>query len=106
MSLEISQNLQENTCARVSFVNKVSGLRPVDLSKRRPWLRCFPMNFLNLMLIKFLTTKQKIYFIGNETQSNNKIWPVYVGLQVDNFYKKSIKNLARKLVPGLYFIKS
>ena len=27
--LEISQNPQENTCARVSFLNKVEGLRPI-----------------------------------------------------------------------------
>ena len=31
--LEISQNLQENTCARV-FFNKVAGLRPATLLKR------------------------------------------------------------------------
>ena len=29
MFVEISQNLQENTCARVSFLNKVAGLRPL-----------------------------------------------------------------------------
>ena len=32
--LEISQNSQENTCARVSFFNKVAGLRPATLLKR------------------------------------------------------------------------
>ena len=33
--LEISQNSQENTCARVSFFNKVAGLRPATFLKKR-----------------------------------------------------------------------
>ena len=43
--LEISQNSQENTCARVSFT------RPATLLKKRLWHRCFPVNFA-----KFLRT--------------------------------------------------
>ena len=31
---KISQNSQENTCARVSFFNKVAGLKPATLLKR------------------------------------------------------------------------
>ena len=27
------------------FFNKVAGLRPATLLKKRPWHRCFPMNF-------------------------------------------------------------
>ena len=46
VSLEISQNSQANTCARVSFFNKVAGLK-----KKRLWHRCFPVNF-----VKFLRT--------------------------------------------------
>ena len=44
--LEISQNSQENTCARV-FFNKVmqAGLRPVNLLKNRVWHGRFPVNF-------------------------------------------------------------
>ena len=33
------------------FFNKVSALRPATLLKRRPWHRCFPVNFA-----KFLRT--------------------------------------------------
>ena len=40
--LEISQNLQENTCASL-FLNKV--VRPVTLLKKRLWHRYFPVNF-------------------------------------------------------------
>ena len=43
MILEISQNSQENTCARASFLIKLQawGLRPATLFKMRPWHRCF-----------------------------------------------------------------
>ena len=47
--LEISQNSQEYTCARVSFFNKVAGLRPGNLFKKRLWHRCFPVNFVKLL---------------------------------------------------------
>ena len=46
--LEISQNSQENSCARVSFLIK---LRPTTLFKKRLWHMCFPVNF-----VKFLKT--------------------------------------------------
>ena len=43
--LEILQNSQENTCARVSFFNEVAGLRPVTLLKKILWDMCFLVNF-------------------------------------------------------------
>ena len=43
---EILQNSQEKTCARVSFLNKVAGLRLGD--------RCFPVNFANFLRTPFL----------------------------------------------------
>ena len=36
------------------FFNKVAGLRPVTLLKRRPWHRCFPVNFAKFLRIPFL----------------------------------------------------
>ena len=42
--LEISQNWQENSCARFSFLIK---FRPV-------WHRCFPMNFAKFLRTLFL----------------------------------------------------
>ena len=47
--LKISQNSQQNTCARVSFLNKVAGPRPATLLKKGVWRKCFPLN-----LAKFL----------------------------------------------------
>ena len=42
--LEIWQNSQKNTSARV-FFNKVAGLRPATVLKKRLCHRCFPVNF-------------------------------------------------------------
>ena len=53
MFLEISQNSQENSCARV-FFNKVACLRPATLFKNGLWYRCFPVNFANFIRILFL----------------------------------------------------
>ena len=50
MFWEISQNLQENPCVRVSFLIKC-GPRPVTLFRKRLWHRYFPVN-----LEKFLRT--------------------------------------------------
>ena len=44
--LEISKNLQENTCARVSF--------SIKKEKKRPWHRCFPVNFAKFLGTPFL----------------------------------------------------
>ena len=51
--LEIPTKLQENTCARVSFLIK-SGLRPATLLKKRFWHRCFPVNFAKFLRTTFL----------------------------------------------------
>ena len=53
--LEISQNSQENTCARISFLNKAAGLRPATLLKRRLLHRCFPVNCVKFLRTFFLT---------------------------------------------------
>ena len=43
--LEISQNSQENACARISFL--------VTLLKKRPWHWCFPVNFTKFLRTPF-----------------------------------------------------
>ena len=52
--LEISQNSQENTCARVSFLIQLQG-SPATLLKKRLWHRCFPVNFAKFLRTPFLT---------------------------------------------------
>ena len=53
MFLKISQNSQENTCARV-FFNKVEGFRPATLLKKRLWHRCLLANFAKILKTLFL----------------------------------------------------
>ena len=56
--LEISQNSQENTCASVSFLIKLPG----TLLKKRPWYRCFPVNFAKFLRTPFLKAKIHDHF--------------------------------------------
>ena len=51
--LKIWQNSQENTCVRVSFVNKIIGWGP-QLYLKRDWRRCFPVNFAKFLRTPFL----------------------------------------------------
>ena len=53
--LKISQNSQENTCARVLFFNKVAGIRAATLFNKRIWHRCYPVNFTKFLRTPFLT---------------------------------------------------
>ena len=51
--LKILQNSQENTCARVSFQNKVAGLGPATLLKKTLGHSCFPVNFAKFLRTPF-----------------------------------------------------
>ena len=52
--LEISQNSQENICARVPFLIKLqASFRPAALLKKRIWHRRFPVNFAIFLKIPF-----------------------------------------------------
>ena len=50
--LEISQNAQESTCVRISFLIKA---QPATLLKKRLWHSCFPVNFVKFLRTLFLT---------------------------------------------------
>ena len=55
--LEISQNSQKNSSARVSFSINLQawGLRPATLLKKSFWHRCFPANFAKFLRTPSLT---------------------------------------------------
>ena len=53
--LEISQNPQKNTCARVSFLIKLQAWGLQLYLKKRLWHRCFPVNFAKFLTTPFLT---------------------------------------------------
>ena len=48
------RKIQRKTPVPRLFFNKVAGLRPVTLLKKRPWHRCFPVNFTKFPRIPFL----------------------------------------------------
>ena len=50
MLLKISQNPQESTCARASFLMKLQ----VSACRKRLWHRCFPVNVLKFLRALFL----------------------------------------------------
>ena len=52
--LEISQNSQENNCARV-FFNKVTGLKPATLTKKEILAQVFSCEFCEISRIIFFT---------------------------------------------------
>ena len=94
--LEISQNPQENTCARDSFLIKLqaSGLRPANLLKKRLWHCCFPVYF-----VKFLRT---LFFKEHPwmTASNSRAIPGFFK------YHSSLQNLRTKCFVGFYLCSS
>ena len=70
--LKISQHSQVNTCVSL-FFDKVAGLRPANLLRKRLWHRCFPMNFVKFLRTSFVI--EHIRVIPCETlQNNGKHW--------------------------------
>ena len=51
--LKISQNSQKNTCASL-FFNKVAGLMPAIVLKKRLQYKCLPVNFAKFLRTPFL----------------------------------------------------
>ena len=53
--LEISQKFTKKHLCQSLFFNKVTGLRPESLLKKRLSHRCFPVNFAKILRTYFLT---------------------------------------------------
>ena len=66
--LKISQNSQDKTCARASFLIKL--LRPGSSSKKRLWHRCFPVNFTKFLRPPFLkSTSWRLLLLVEKSSS-------------------------------------
>ena len=52
--LKTSQNSQQKNLCQGLFFNKVAGLKPATLLKKILWHRCFPVNFVKCLRIRFL----------------------------------------------------
>ena len=70
--LEISQNSQENTRAKVSFFDKVAGLRP---AKKRLWHRSFPVNFVKFQRSPFFI--EHLRWLLLNTKKNDEISEIF-----------------------------
>ena len=64
--LEISQNSQENACARVSLL------------KKRLWHRCFPVNFVKFLRTPFLQNTSGQLLLNLETFYNLLLDPAHI----------------------------
>ena len=65
------------------FFNKVDSLRPATLLKKRPWHRCFPVNFANFLRKAIV----KVYLRG-----------LLLEVQTDIMSKSDISNTLIKAV--------
>ena len=62
MFLQISQNSQENSCARVSVLIKLQA-ETFNFILKRLWHRCFPVNFVKFLRTAFLqNTSRRLLF--------------------------------------------
>ena len=71
--LEISQNSQENTCAKGSFL--IKRLFRDSLLKTRLWHRCFPVNIVKFLRTPFLqnTSGRPLLIIDSIIFSSNSV---------------------------------
>ena len=88
MFLEISQNSQGNTCARVSFLIKLPAA-PATLFKKRLWHRYFPINFAKLLRTAtdfFISASNNYDDINAQSESCLAIaYSIHCQSQLNNF---------------------
>ena len=68
--LEISQNIQENTCARNSFLIKLQAW-PATLLKESLWHRCCPVSFAKFLRTSFLQSSSGGCFCKLQVNGKN-----------------------------------
>ena len=68
------------------FFNKVAGLSPATLLKKRPWHRCFPANFANYLRTPFFTEHLRWLLLKYEKPQVCFLLYAYIFLTV---YKKT-----------------
>ena len=96
MFLEISQNSQENTCARVSFLIKFAGLRPATLLKISLWHRYFPSEHLESLLLFGPILHKEISYLWNVGQEGYNVY------EEDNLYN-AVSTMLEQHCLGLLF---
>ena len=77
MFLEISRNLQENTCARLSFLIKLEALL-----KKRLWHRRSPVNFVKFLRTGFLTEHLWWLLLKNQTHFTGRMKNIFKNYRI------------------------
>ena len=75
MFLKILQNLQENTCARASFLIKLN-----KSLKKSLWHRCFPVNYAKFLRIPFLKLVSAVFIkflFFHQMIALQKLWKMF-----------------------------
>ena len=87
MLLQILQNSQENTCARVFFLIKVQAF-----IKKRPWHRCFPVNFAKFLRTPFLTEHFRWLLLDMDCHGKT------ICMHFSNYYEFVMNSNLRKIL--------
>ena len=66
----------KHLCQSLLF-NKVAGLNPATLLKKRLWHRCFPVNFAKFFRTSFLQNTSGGWFKGCQRYSNIRFLNIY-----------------------------
>ena len=70
------------------FLNKNAGLRPATLFKKRPWHRCFPVNFVKILRTPFLQNTSWRLLLSCEWVRGVDIKDVINKFEISNFWKE------------------
>ena len=84
------------------FFNKVAGLRPATLLKKRLWHRCFPVNFVKFLRTPFLQNTSERRLLYN--QKSNFITNSGILVQLLISYIKAEVNEKSKAVGRAYVL--
>ena len=93
--LEISQNSQENTCVRVSFL--VKSLRPATLLKKSLWYRCFPVNFPKFLSAYFLQNTSGRLLL--KLQNTYELMNLWISDEKNSLHRTFIPSHRLKILP-------
>ena len=80
-----------------SFFNKVVGLKPATLLKKRLWHRCFPVNFVKFLRTPFFTEHRRWLLLKVATGGWCLVFVSLLnevgGLKACNFIKKGLQHM-------------
>ena len=98
--LGILQNLQENNCAKESFLIKLQAPTPATLLKKTLWHRCFPVNFAKLLRISFFT--EHLWWLLLQQDISGRLLLILKKLNIQTF--NSNNSILINIVGTLYLM--